>query len=86
MPYKPGLIYKDGTPIAYDPADFPGSFDRALSVLGYDEWRKRQKAHGNGAHRIGIGVSCYAQGSGRARMKAQPSAWTRAARSTSTSA
>ena len=64
MPYKPGLIYKDGTPIAYDPADFPASFDRALSVLGYDDWRKRQKAHANGAHRIGIGVSCYAQGSG----------------------
>ena len=44
MPYKPGLIYKDGTPIAYDPADFPGSFDRALALLGYDEWRRRQKA------------------------------------------
>ncbi|HEV2054214.1 MAG TPA: molybdopterin cofactor-binding domain-containing protein, partial [Methylomirabilota bacterium] len=57
-------IYKDGTPIAYDPADFPGSFDRALSVLGYDEWRKRQKTHANGTHRLGIGVSCYAQGSG----------------------
>jgi aerobic carbon-monoxide dehydrogenase large subunit len=64
MPYKPGLIYKDGTPIAYDPADFPGSFDRALSELGYDEWRKRQKAHRTGSHRLGIGVSCYAQGSG----------------------
>jgi carbon-monoxide dehydrogenase large subunit len=64
MPYKPGLIYKDGAPIAYDPADFPGSFDRALSLLGYDEWRKRQKAHANGTHRLGIGVSCYAQGSG----------------------
>jgi len=64
MPYKPGLIYKDGTPIAYDPADFPGSFDRALSVLGYDEWRKRQKANKTGPRRLGIGVSCYAQGSG----------------------
>lgn len=64
MPYKPGLIYKDGTPIAYDPADFPGSFGRALSVLGYDEWRKRQKANKTGPRRLGIGVSCYAQGSG----------------------
>jgi carbon-monoxide dehydrogenase large subunit len=64
MPYKPGLIYKDGTPIAYDPADFPGSFDRALAVLGYDEWRRRQKANRTGPRRLGIGVSCYAQGSG----------------------
>jgi carbon-monoxide dehydrogenase large subunit len=64
MPYKPGLIYKDGTSIAYDPADFPASFDRALSILGYDEWRGRQKAQTQGPRRIGIGVSCYAQGSG----------------------
>jgi carbon-monoxide dehydrogenase large subunit len=64
MPYKPGLIYKDGTPIAYDPADFPGSFDRALALLGYDEWRGRQKEQRHGSCRLGIGVSCYAQGSG----------------------
>ena len=64
MPYKPGLIYKDGTPIAYDPADFPASFDRALTILGYDEWRRRQKEDKQGSRRLGIGVSCYAQGSG----------------------
>ena len=64
MPYKPGLIYKDGTPIAYDPADFPGSFDRALAILGYDGWRRRQQENRNGTRRLGIGVSCYAQGSG----------------------
>jgi aerobic carbon-monoxide dehydrogenase large subunit len=64
MPYKPGLIYKDGTPIAYDPADFPGSFDRALAILGYDEWRRRQQEQKSGPSRLGIGVSCYAQGSG----------------------
>ncbi len=64
MPYKPGLIYKDGTPIAYDPADFPASLDRALSLLRYDEWRARQKAQPRGPRHLGIGVSCYAQGSG----------------------
>src|SRR5262245_26514767 len=64
MPYKPGLIYKDGTAIAYDPADFPASFDRALSILGYTEWRGRQRDQKHGTRRIGIGMSCYAQGSG----------------------
>jgi carbon-monoxide dehydrogenase large subunit len=63
MPYKPGLVYKDGTPIAYDPADFPGSFGRALALIDYEEWRKRQKRQ-QGHRRIGIGLSCYAQGSG----------------------
>jgi aerobic carbon-monoxide dehydrogenase large subunit len=63
MPYKPGLVYKDGTPIAYDPADFPGSFRRALTLIDYEEWRNRQKQKGS-HRRIGIGLSCYAQGSG----------------------
>src|SRR5215813_5021712 len=43
MPYRPGLTYKDGVPITYDPGDFPAAFDRALSLLGYDDWRRRQK-------------------------------------------
>src|SRR5262249_38368449 len=62
--YRPGLTYKDGAGIAYDPGDFPAAFERALSLLGYDQWRRRQAARGNGAHRIGVGVACYAQGTG----------------------
>src|SRR5438105_8120901 len=64
MPYRPGLIYKDGVPISYDPGDFPAAFERALSLLHYDDWRRRQKAERSGPQRIGIGLACYAQGSG----------------------
>ncbi|MBI3824953.1 MAG: xanthine dehydrogenase family protein [Candidatus Rokubacteria bacterium] len=65
MPYRPGLTYKDGVPIAYDPGDFPEAFDRALALLRYDEWRGRQRAQEAGAvRRLGIGLACYAQGSG----------------------
>jgi carbon-monoxide dehydrogenase large subunit len=64
MPYRPGLTYKDGVPIAYDPGDFPAAFERALALLGYDEWRRRQAAQKAGARRIGVGVACYAQGTG----------------------
>jgi aerobic carbon-monoxide dehydrogenase large subunit len=64
MPYRPGLTYKDGVPVAYDPGDFPGAFARALALLGYDGWRRRQDAQKGGARRIGVGVACYAQGTG----------------------
>jgi len=65
MPYRPGLTYKDGVGIAYDPGDFPASFDRALALLGYDEWRRRQAAQPKDAtRRIGVGLACYAQGTG----------------------
>ncbi len=32
MPYRPGLTYKDGVAIAYDPGDFPAAFERALGA------------------------------------------------------
>ncbi len=64
MPYRSGLTYKDGVPIAYDPGDFPAAFEAALARLGYPEWRARQAAQRSAARRIGIGLACYAQGSG----------------------
>ena len=64
MPYRPGVIYKDGAPVSYDPGDFPAAFERALALLGYDEWRRRQRAQASGVKRIGVGLACYAQGTG----------------------
>ena len=62
MPYRPGLTYKDGVPIAYDPGDFPGAFDKLLKLFDYEETRALQKQRAGGIHRIGIGLSCYLQG------------------------
>ena len=64
MPYRPGLTYKDGVSVTYDPGDFPAAFERALTLLDYDGWRRRQKAQTGSARRIGVGVACYAQGTG----------------------
>lgn len=64
MPYRPGLTYKDGAPIAYDPGDFPRAFQRALDLLGYEAWRARQQAERDGGRRIGLGLACYIQGTG----------------------
>src|SRR5437016_8500823 len=64
MPYRPGLTYKDGVPIAYDPGDFPRAFERALALFGYEDWRRRQKARAQREKRLGIGLGCYVQGTG----------------------
>jgi len=64
MPYRPGLTYKDGVAVTYDPGDFPAAFEKALALLPYDEWRRRQKARAGGVRRIGVGLACYAQGTG----------------------
>ena len=64
MPYRPGLTYKDGVPIQYDPGDFGAAFERALELLAYREWRARQIRQKTSTRRIGIGLACYLQGSG----------------------
>jgi CO/xanthine dehydrogenase Mo-binding subunit len=64
MPYRPGLTYKDGVPVRYDPADFPAAFERALELLRLPEYRERQARQRGSLRRIGVGVACYAQGSG----------------------
>jgi len=64
MPYRSGLVYKDGVPVVYDPGDFGAAFELLLSRLGYESWRKRQAAQAGQRRRIGVGVACYAQGTG----------------------
>jgi len=64
MPYRPGLTYKDGVAVTYDPGDYPAAFERLLGAFGYDEWRKRQMATAGSARPIGVGIACYAQGTG----------------------
>jgi len=62
MPYRPGLLYKDGVDIVYDPGDFLAAFDRTLELIGYREHRARQASQRSGRRRVGVGVACYHQG------------------------
>jgi aerobic carbon-monoxide dehydrogenase large subunit len=64
MPYRPGLTYKDGVPVSYDPGDFVAAFERLLDRFGYADWRKRQQGTAGSARPIGVGIACYAQGTG----------------------
>src|SRR5213594_1845799 len=64
MPYRPGLTYKDGIPVTYDPGDYPAAFERMLRAFGYDDWRKRQMATVGSPRPVGVGIACYAQGTG----------------------
>jgi len=64
MPYRTGLVYRDGTPVSYDPADYLGSFERLLADFGYDDWRKRQRETAGSARPLGVGLAAYVQGTG----------------------
>ncbi|HET8577586.1 MAG TPA: molybdopterin cofactor-binding domain-containing protein, partial [Methylomirabilota bacterium] len=64
MPYRTGLVYRDGTPVQYDPADYPAAFERLLEAFEYATWRRRQAEARYGARPIGIGLAAYVQGTG----------------------
>jgi carbon-monoxide dehydrogenase large subunit len=64
MPYASGLNYRDGVAIAYDPADYPAAFERALERLRYHEWRKAQQERVGGPRPLGIGLCAYVEGTG----------------------
>jgi hypothetical protein len=57
VPYRTGLVYRDGTPVSYDPADYVASFDRLLADFDYPEWRRRRsRPPGRAAGRVGRGL------------------------------
>ena len=64
MPYRTGLTYRDGVPIAYDPADYTKAFDTLIARLDYAGWRKRQADRRGGRRPLGIGLSAYVEGTG----------------------
>ncbi|HEY3187714.1 MAG TPA: molybdopterin cofactor-binding domain-containing protein, partial [Solirubrobacteraceae bacterium] len=64
MPYASGLSYRDGVPIAYDPADYVAGFDRLLSRFDYDGWRAERTRRRGSATPLGLGLSAYVEGTG----------------------
>jgi aerobic carbon-monoxide dehydrogenase large subunit len=67
MPYKPGLIYRDGVAVSYDGGDYPLELRRALDLLDYAGWRKRQADLRAQGRRVGLGIAGYLEAGGSVR-------------------
>ena len=67
MPYRPGLVYRDGVPVTYDGGDYPLELRRALELLDYAGWRKRQADLRAKGRRIGLGIAGYLEAGGSVR-------------------
>jgi len=65
MPYRAGLLYRDGEPIVYDSGDYPAALDAALDTVGgVAAFRARQQAARQEGRRLGLGIGCYVEGTG----------------------
>jgi aerobic carbon-monoxide dehydrogenase large subunit len=64
MPYKVGLIFRDGKPLVYDSGDYPHGQEKALALAEYNGFRERQKTALDQGRFIGIGLANYVEGTG----------------------
>ncbi len=65
MPYRAGILYRDGEPIVYDSGDYPGGLQKALDAVGgVAAFRRRQHEARQEGRYLGLGIGCYVEGTG----------------------
>lgn len=64
MPYKVGLIYRDGQPVTYDSGDYPRCQAMALEKADWNGFEKRRQKAQDEGRCIGIGLANYVEGTG----------------------
>ncbi|MCF8475446.1 MAG: xanthine dehydrogenase family protein molybdopterin-binding subunit [Pseudolabrys sp.] len=64
MPYKVGIMFRDGRPVTYDSGNYPECQRKAIEIAGYEGFADRQKeAHKQGRY-IGIAISNAVEATG----------------------
>ena len=65
MPYKVGLVYRDGVSIEYDSGDYPKALRTVLEELGgLAAIREHQRQALEEGRYLGLGLGCYVEGTG----------------------
>ena len=65
FPYNNAIIYQDFAPLEYDSGNYGPVLDKALAMIGYDDFIAReQPVLRSEGHHVGIGVVCYVEGTG----------------------
>ncbi len=64
MPYKVGLVFRDGKPVTYDSGDYLRAQSEALERIDYSGFQLRQEAALSEGRYIGIGIGNYVEGTG----------------------
>ena len=63
-PYAVGILYRDNNPLEYDSGDYPACLEKALELIGYEEFHAAQLDQRKRGVRLGIGIAAYVEGTG----------------------
>jgi aerobic carbon-monoxide dehydrogenase large subunit len=65
FPFNNEIIYQDFQPLVYDSGNYEPVLDKALEIIGYDDFiREEQPKLRAQGRAVGIGVACYVEGTG----------------------
>ncbi len=64
MPYKVGIIFRDGRPVTYDSGDYPTCQRKALEAADYEGFRARQAVARKAGRYIGLGIGNAVEATG----------------------
>jgi len=64
LPYRPGILYRDGNPMVVDSGDYPQAFERTLEAMNYAGFAKEQAAALSEGRYIGFGLTCNVESGG----------------------
>lgn len=65
FPYNNEIIYQDFAPLTYDSGDYEPALDRAMELIGYEEFLRDTQPRARAAGRyLGLGLVCYVEGTG----------------------
>ena len=65
FPYSNEIMFQDFTPLTYDSGNYEPALDRAMELIGYEEFtREEQPRRESAGERVGIAVVNYVEGTG----------------------
>jgi len=85
FPYDHEIMFQDFRPLTYDSGNYPEALEKAVALIGYDDFlaREQPRARAQGRH-LGLGIVNYIEGTGigpyeGARVTIEPSGAVRVA-------
>lgn len=65
FPYDNEIIFQDFAPLTYDSGNYEPALDKAMELIGYEEFFRKTKPEARQAGRtLGLGLVCYVEGTG----------------------
>ncbi len=84
FPHNHEIMFQDSAPLIYDSGNYLPALERAVEMIGYDQFlRDQPRRQAEGKH-LGVGICCYVEGTGigpyeGARVTVEPSGVVRVA-------